>query len=59
MERRATWAELGPTNPHGVKGFGVHDVEAVASIHQYLGKSRVADNGVDNKRISARLRDAI
>jgi hypothetical protein len=47
------------TDPHGVKGFSVHDVEAAASIHQYLGEPRVADDGVNNQRISAWLRDAI
>jgi hypothetical protein len=52
-------AELGPTDPHGVKGFSVHDVETIVSIHQYLGEPRVADDGVNNKRISARLRDVI
>jgi hypothetical protein len=59
VERRSARAELGPTDPHGVKGFSVHDVEATASIHQYLGEPRVADDGVDNKRISARLRNKI
>jgi hypothetical protein len=50
---------LGPTDPHGIKGFSIHDVEAAASIHQYLGESCVADDGVNNKRISAWLRDMI
>jgi hypothetical protein len=52
-------AELGSTDLHGVKGFSVHDVEATASVHQYLGEPRVADDGIDNQRILARLRDAI
>jgi hypothetical protein len=59
VKRRSAWAELGLTDPQGVKGFSVHDVEAAASIHQYLGEPRVADDGVDNKRISVWLRDAI
>jgi hypothetical protein len=52
-------AELGSTDLHGIKGFSVHDVEATASVHQYLGELRVADDGVDNQRISAPLRDTI
>jgi hypothetical protein len=59
MERNSTWEELGPTDPHGVKDFSIHDVVATASIHQYLGELRVANNGVNNKRISAQLWDAI
>jgi hypothetical protein len=59
MERCSARAELGLTDPHGVKGFNVHDVETAASIHQYLGEPRVADDGVNNKRISAHLRDVI
>jgi hypothetical protein len=51
--------ELGLTDLHGVNGFHVHDVEAATSIHQYLGEPCVADDGVDNQRISARLRDMI
>jgi hypothetical protein len=59
VERRSARAELGPTDPHGVKGFSVHDVETTASIHQYLGEPRAADDGVNNKWILAWLRDAI
>jgi hypothetical protein len=44
---------------HGVKTFGVHDVEAAAPVYQYFGEPRVADDGVDNKWILARLWDAI
>jgi hypothetical protein len=58
MERCSARSKLGSTDPHSVKGFGIHDVEAAASIHQYLGEPRVADDGI-NKRISARLWDAI
>jgi hypothetical protein len=52
-------AELGSIDLHGIEGFDVHDVEAAASIHQLLGEPRVADDGVDNQRISARLRNVI
>jgi hypothetical protein len=53
MERNSAWEELGLTDSHGVKDFSIHDVVAAASIHQYLGELRVANNGVNNKRISA------
>jgi hypothetical protein len=46
---------MGPADPHGVKGLGVHDVEATTSIHEHLGEPRVADDRIDNKRVSARL----
>jgi hypothetical protein len=59
MERCFARAELGLTDSHGIKSLGVHDVEAAAPVHQFFGESRVADDGVNNERISARLRDAI
>jgi hypothetical protein len=59
VERCSTWAELGPTDPHGIEGLGVHDVEAAASIHQYFGEPRVADDWIDDKRVSAQLWDMI
>jgi hypothetical protein len=59
MERRSAWEELGPIDPHGVKDFNIHDVVAAASIHQYLGELRVANDEVNNKQISARLWDVI
>jgi hypothetical protein len=52
-------SELGPVDSHGVKCLGIHDVEAAAFVHQYFGELRVADDGVNNKQISARLRDVI
>jgi hypothetical protein len=59
VERCSAWAELGPTNPYGVKGLGVHDVEVIASVHQYFGEPCVADDRVNNKRVLARLWDMI
>jgi hypothetical protein len=59
VERCSARSELGLTDPYGIKGFDIHDVEATASIHQYLGESCVVDDGVNNKQISAWLRDAI
>jgi hypothetical protein len=59
MERCSTRAELGVTDPHGIKGFSIHDVEVTAPVHQYFGVPCVADDGVDNEQISAWLRDTI
>ena len=43
---------------HGVEHFSVHDVEATASIHQYLGEPLHADDRVNHKQISSQLWDA-
>jgi hypothetical protein len=51
--------ELGLVDPHGVKGLGIHDVEAVAPVLQCFGEPLVVDDGVDNKWVSAWLWDAI
>jgi hypothetical protein len=59
MEGRSSQAKLGQTDLHGVNGFGVHDVVAAASIHQYLGGPCVANDGVNNQRILTWLRDTI
>jgi hypothetical protein len=59
VERCSIWAKLGPVDPHGVKGLGVHDVEVAASIHQYLSEPRIADDGVNNKWVLAQLWDVI
>ena len=59
MERRSGWLDARSVDAHGVKHFGVHDVEAAASIHQYFGESLWADDRVDNKQISPWVRDAI
>jgi hypothetical protein len=59
VERCSTRAELGLVDPHGVKGLSIHDVEAAASIHQYLDEPRVANDGINNKRVSAWVWNAI
>ena len=46
-------------DPHELQGGGVHDVEAAASVHKNLGEAGVADDGVDNKRVSSRVRDVV
>ena len=43
---------------HGFQGVDVEDVEAAASVHQYLGQAHVANDGVDDERIAPRSRDA-
>ena len=58
MERCSSRSEARLADAHGVKRFGVHDVEAAASIHQYLGEPLRADDRVDLERVSSRLRDA-
>jgi hypothetical protein len=47
--------ELGLTDPHGIKGLGVQEVEAAAPVHRYFGEPRVADDRVDNKQVLAQL----
>ena len=59
MERRSGRSDTQSVDAHGVKRFSVHDVEATASIHQYLGEPLCADDRVDHERISPRLWDAI
>ena len=59
MERRSDGAEVCPVDTHLVECFGVHDVEAVAPIHQYLGEALHTNDRVDHERISPWLRDAL
>ena len=59
MERRSGWAEACLVDAHLIEHLGVHDVEAAASIHQYLGELLHADDWVDHEWISPRVRDGI
>ena len=59
MERRSDWAEVCPVDAHLIERFCIHDVEAVASIHQYFHESLLANNRVDYKRISSWVRDVV
>ena len=52
VERCSGWVEARPVDAHLVECPGVHDVEAAASVHQYLGESLWADDWVDHKQIS-------
>ena len=38
VERCSGWTEVYSVNAHLVERLGIHDVEAVASIHQYFGE---------------------
>ena len=44
---------------HGIERFSVHNVEAAASIHQYLGEPLRADDRVDHEQVSPQLRGAL
>ena len=59
MKRCSGWVEVRPIDAHLVERLGVHDVEATASVHQYFGESLWADDRVDHKRISPRVRDGV
>src|SRR6185312_12165353 len=59
MEWRLAGAELVQSDPHELQGVGVYDVEAAASVHEHLGEAGVADDGVDNERISSRMWDVV
>ena len=59
MERCSDQSDAQSVDSHGVKGFGVHDVEATASIHQYLGEPLCVDDLVDHEQISPCLWDAL
>ena len=58
MERRFGWSDAQSVDAHGVERFDIHDVEAAASIHQYLGEPLRADDRVNHERISSWLWDA-
>ena len=59
MKGCSGWAEVRPVDAHLVERLGVHDVEATASVHQYLGELLWADDWVDHKRIPPWVWDGI
>jgi hypothetical protein len=59
MRRRGPSPVLGPTYPHEIQGVGIDDVEAAASIHDNLGETSVADDGVDDKQILPMVWDVV
>ena len=59
MERCSDGTEVRSVDTHLVERLGVHDVEAAAPIHQYLGEPLWTDDRVDDKRIPSRVWDGI
>ena len=59
VERHSGRSDVRSVDAHGVEHFGIHDVEAATSIHQYLGELLRADDWVDHEQISPRLWDAL
>ena len=53
MEGRARWSKLRPGDAHGVEGVDVEDVEAAASVHQYLGEALLVDDGVNDELVTS------
>ena len=58
IERCSGRPDACSVDAHSVECLGVHDVEAAASIHQYLAEPLRANDRVDHERISSRLQDA-
>ena len=44
--------EASPVDPHGVEGVGVENVEATPSVHEHLGETLVADDGIHDQGAS-------
>ena len=53
MKEGAHQVEFQSGDVHGVEGVDVEDVGAAASIHQHLGEALLADNGVNDKRVTS------
>jgi hypothetical protein len=50
MELRPRRANARPIDAHGIQSPRVHDVEATAPIHHYLGEAIHVDDRVDHER---------
>jgi hypothetical protein len=59
LELRRAGLQLIQTDPHQSKSVSVKDVEVVAAVYQHFGESRIADDGVDDQRVLARIGDAV
>ena len=59
MERHSDGVDVHLVDAHLVECLGIHDVEATASVHQYLCESHWTDDRVDNKRVPSRVWDGI
>ena len=53
MERHSSQSDAGSADAHGVEHLDIHDVEAAASVHQYLCEPLWTDDRVDDKRVSS------
>ena len=51
MERRSDGVEVRSIDAHLVEHLGVHDVEAAAPIHLYLGEPLWTDDRIDDERV--------
>ena len=58
VERCPGRPDVRSVDAHGIEHFCVYDVEAAASIHQYLDESLHANDRVNHEWISSRLLDA-
>jgi hypothetical protein len=59
VKGRRTSPDRGQIDFQEPEGLGVDDVEDAASIHEDLGESDVADDGVDNERVLSWDRHAV
>ena len=59
VEAARTGLELCSINSQEVEGLEVHDVEAAAVVHRYLGESSADDDRVNDEWIDARANDPI
>ena len=59
MEGCSDGTEVRSIDAHLVERFGVRDVEAATSIHQYFSEPLQTDDRVDYKRIPPRVWDDI
>jgi hypothetical protein len=59
VKGRRTGPDRGRIDFQEPEGLGVDDVEAPASIHEYLGEPDIADDGVDNERVLSWARHAV
>ena len=59
MERRGVTPELRLVELQELQGVGVEDVEATASVHQYLSEPGVANDGVSDKWVLPGVQDTI
>jgi hypothetical protein len=59
VKGRHTSSDRGQIDLQEPEGQGVDNVEAVASVHEDLGKPGVADNGIDNERVLSWAQHAV